>query len=177
MISKRKWRSTRLILRGNCEAPHCSAGVVFMLTAPYQSEKADQRYAFDSLRARWDCLHCSWVSVPAQLPKTSPSPHTGDPPQEIPTCTRSRVITCWPGRPWIICKKQLEKRPFPCHNLINTLHLSCGKPAVTWEGAFLSPGNYCLFGGLEWHGREKGDFKISSNFIAHKTLSAHAVTV
>lgn len=70
-----------------------------------------------------------------------------------------------------------EKRPFPCHNLINTLHLSCGKPAVTWEGAFLSPGNYCLFGGLEWHGREKGDFKISSNFIAHKTLSAHAVTV
>lgn len=69
------------------------------------------------------------------------------------------------------------KSLFPCHKLINTMHLSSGKPAVMWEGAFLSPGNYCLFGGLKWHGREKGNFKISSNFIAHKTLSAHAVTV
>lgn len=69
------------------------------------------------------------------------------------------------------------KRLLPCHNLINTVHLSFGKPAVMWEGAFLSPGNYCLFGGLKWHGREKGNFKTSSNFTAHKMLSAHAVAV
>lgn len=69
------------------------------------------------------------------------------------------------------------KSLFPCHNLINTVHLSFGKPAVMWEGTFLSPGNYCLFGGLKWHGREKGNFKNSYNFIVHKTLSAHAMTV
>lgn len=109
------WRSTRFILRGSCEGPFCSVRVIFRPTAPYQPEKADQRYAFGSVRVRWDCLHCSWV-----LCFSPASQDISQPPHKW-SSTRSWVISCWPGRLWIIfCKRQLQNRWTGC------------SPATTW---------------------------------------------
>lgn len=169
------------VLRGNCKRPHCFRRVAFMYTPPSESEKADQRCSFDILSARWDsavllglCFSPASQGISQLLPKR---PFCSN---KIPLCTICWVITRGPGRPCWICNKlsqvgKEEKRLFPWHNLINTMHHSSGKPAVMWEGAFwqLSPDNYCLFGGLKWHGREKENFKISSNFIAHNVFCQH----
>lgn len=152
-----------------------------MPTASYQVANADQRYAFGSLRVRWGCLHCSWVLCfsPASQDISQPI-HKRSSSIDSPM-HKELSDHLLAGK---ILNNLLQKaagievkRLFPCYKLINTMQLSFGKPAVMWEGAFLSPGNDCLSGGLKCHGREKGNFKTSSNFIAHKMLSAHAVTV
>lgn len=126
--------------------------------------------------ARRDCLQRSLVSVSVQLPRTSPSSHTSClAPHRKPPLHKELSDHMLARKTVNNLQKlrQVEKRLFPWHNLINTMHHSFGKPAVMWEGAFLSPDNYCLFGGLKWHGREKGDFKISSNFIAYNGCCQH----
>lgn len=58
--------------------------------------------------------------------------------------------------------RQVEKRLFPWHNLINAMHCSFGKPAVMWEGALSSPDNYRLFG--VWNGMG-GRIKILKSIL------------
>lgn len=161
---------------------HIVSGGLLSCTHHLLNQKRQIKDAHLTFWVQDGTLQCSLVSVSVQLPKVSPSSYPNDLSAQIksPPCTICWVITHGPGRPCLICNKlsqvgKEEKRLFPWHNLINTMHHSSGKPAVMWEGALwqLSPDNYCLFGGLKWHGREKENFKISSNFIAYNVFCQH----